>query len=286
MNITNKNNLPQPIYDAVKNDSYDKGESDFTVTGLLKPPRQAALQAKHWAELEEDCSDRIWALMGQLMHGLLERSATSGIVEKRFYTIIDNTKIGGQIDRYENGTIGDYKFVSAYKLKRGVPEEYTIQLNMLAELMRQNGHVVNKLELVGILRDWSKMEATRDPAYPQSQVMVLPVELWPPGMIQDEMRARVREHKSAQACDVLRQELPECTEADRWAKPTVYAVMKEGKERALKLYGSCMEASAHADLDKSLSVIKRPGSNTRCENFCSVSKFCTQYQEMKGNKNV
>ena len=73
MKITNVLNLPQPIVDAVQNDPYDSGESDISVTRLISPPRQVALANEHGRKLTEDCADRLFSLMGQAMHHILER---------------------------------------------------------------------------------------------------------------------------------------------------------------------------------------------------------------------
>ena len=41
--ITNNKGFPLALVKAVENDSYSKGRADRSVTGLLAPPRQAAL---------------------------------------------------------------------------------------------------------------------------------------------------------------------------------------------------------------------------------------------------
>jgi len=56
--LTNKYNLPQTFYDAVKNDDYTKGDSNISVTELISPPRKIALEEKHAGEIEEDVSDK------------------------------------------------------------------------------------------------------------------------------------------------------------------------------------------------------------------------------------
>ncbi len=44
---TNLNNIPQEIIRAVSNDSYSKGASTISVTGLLQPPRIRVLKEEH-----------------------------------------------------------------------------------------------------------------------------------------------------------------------------------------------------------------------------------------------
>lgn len=276
MKLTNHLNLPQPIVDAVANDSYDgpRDANSISVTTLLKPVRIVALERKHAHELEEDASDRIFSLCGQVVHGILERADKTGIAERRLSIEVEGWKVSGQMDRYLDGLLQDYKFVTSYKFKdAGVPEEYEQQLNVYAEILRLNGHPVTKMQIVGILRDWSKMEARRDPAYPQTHIVVRDVPLWAPEKRYQFIRERVILHKKAQAS------LPNCSDSDVWAKPNIWAVMKRGKERAVKLYGSEAEARTHAGEDASLSVEFRPGQRVRCENYCAVSQFCTQYQQ-------
>jgi hypothetical protein len=84
--ITNSSNLPDSIYRAVCNDSYDDGGSDITVTSLIKPPHMRRLQVQHKNEIIEDAADRIFSLLGQATHTILERAAADHcIVERRFF---------------------------------------------------------------------------------------------------------------------------------------------------------------------------------------------------------
>lgn len=273
MKLTNKLNLPQALFDAVQNDSYSSGDADFSVTTLLKPPRAVALQKAHWDELEEDASDRIWSLLGQVVHGILERANKSGISERRLNAVIDGVKISGGMDLYNDGVLQDYKFVTVYKFQNNkVPIEYEEQLNCYAEILRQNNFPVKKLEIVGILRDWSKNAARKDPGMPQEQVVVRDVPLWGQEQAQAFLRERIKLHKYAQTA------LPECTAEEKWEKPTRYAVMKNGKDRAIKLYDFKSDAEAHASIDKTLRVDVRPGEAMRCAMYCNVSKFCTQFK--------
>jgi len=280
MIITNHSNLPQPLFEAVSNDSYSKGKADISVTQLLDPPRKVALTEQHWDEITEDCSDRIWSLVGQVMHGILERANTTGVAERRLYVKCAGWTVSGSQDAYyANGLLQDYKFVTSWKFKGGkAPIEYEAQANLYAELLRANGHPVRKLQIVAILRDWSKIEASRDPEYPQKQVMIINVPLWPEADAQKFMRERVILHQQA------RVELPLCTAEERWAKPDVFAVMAQGKARAVKLYESEEEAHAHASQNPAYFVQKRPGESTRCKHYCSAAKFCSLYQAIQESK--
>jgi hypothetical protein len=275
MKLTNRQNLPQPLVDAVANDGYSRGASDISITQLIAPPQKVALEEQHKDDIEEDVSDRIYSLLGQSIHTILERATTAGIAERRLSIKVRGWVVSGAMDYYTaDGLLQDYKLTTVWKFKNGqVPMEFEQQLNMLAEILRENGEKVARLQIVGILRDWSKMEAQRDADYPQSQVVVRNVELWPSEQAKAFIAERVEMHQAA------RKSLPECTPEERWAKPDMYAVMKPGGKRALKLHTSIIDATQHASSVTGGTIVKRPGESTRCKSYCAASKFCSQYQK-------
>ena len=277
MKITNNLNLPQAIVDAVKNDDYDPGTSDITVTQLIAPPRIVALRRQFEEHLEEDAADRIWALEGQIMHGILERANKAELAEHRFYMNVLGWKIGGQMDTLEfnSGTLTDWKRTSSWHIKNGTPDEYIQQLNILAQLLLENGLEVKFLRIGAVLRDWSKLEAKRDSTYPQHQIQMLDVPLWSEAKRLDFITGRVIAHQQAAAT------LPQCTDADRWRRPAKFAVMKQNRDRAVKLCASQQEAEDFiaTSLDRRfLSIVERPGEYVRCASYCPVANFCTQHK--------
>jgi len=176
MVITNKNNLPEPIYQALLNDSYNDGGADITVTRLIDSPRINALLKAHGGE--RDASESLWALLGQAMHHILERGnhkEENEIREKRLFAEIEGWKVSGQFDRLvlDDGVLQDYKVTSAYSLNYGIKDEWIKQLNVLRWLASLNGMKVNKLEIVAILRDWNKQHAKKY----QTPVQVLDVPM-------------------------------------------------------------------------------------------------------------
>jgi hypothetical protein len=277
LKLTNRFNLPQPIVDAVLNDGYSKGGADYSVTELLSPPRQATLKRQHESTLEEDASERIWSLLGQSIHTILERANKTGIAERRLTIEIEGKTISGGMDLVcAARTLSDYKVTTAYKFKGGkAPLDFEQQLNSYAAILRANGESIEKLQIVGILRDWSKLEAARDADYPQSQVVIIEVPMWPADQAIGFLRDRLILHMQAQVT------LPLCTMEERWAKPDVWAVKKKGAARATKLHQSEREAKAHAALDSSLEIEYRRGENTRCQHYCSVARYCNQFQSFQ-----
>lgn len=259
MKYTNKFHFPEPIVNAIANDPYERGEdTDYTVTELIKPARQVALERTHDSEIEVDISDCIFRLLGQAVHSILERA---GVPERRYTVTILGKQVSGKIDRYvaKVGLLQDWKVTTVYRFKGGVvPEDIHAQLNSYAELLRMNGHQVNDQEAVGILRDWSKLELLRGRGlYPPHQTATVKIPIWPREHAKAFLEARVRAHEAAKVS------LPECTDGERWAKPDWWAVMKVGRKSALRLLGT--EALAKAFIEeksKALGYRIASGANT------------------------
>jgi len=275
MKITNKFNLPEPIFNAIRNDPYTSGPCDISVTRLISPPRKVALERANYKDLEEDASDRVWSLFGQAMHVVLERAENIADTETRLVMERQGWNISGQFDRFDpvSGVLSEYKVVSTYSVKNGSRSEWIAQMNILATLLREHGYAVNQLQVVVILRDWSKGQAQRNSDYPAQPVVVIEIPLWSEEKCEEFIDERIRIHQAA------RDRLPDCTAEERWQTANVYALMKEGRKTAVKLFESEDEAESacKAGGDKHYLVF-RPGKSIRCESYCPAAPFCEQYQ--------
>lgn len=275
--LTNKLGLPAPIVRAVSNDPYDRGRSDFTVTQLVGPPRLRVLRKRHAHEITEDAADRIYSLVGQSVHTILERAAMEGaLAEKRLYMIVDGLTIGGQLDHYVfvDGTLSDYKVTSIWAdLNK---PDWLMQLNFLALLLQENGHAVRKLEIAAIYRDWSKVRAKADPDYPQLPVALAPFPLWTQAEASDMLRQRIAVHLAAEVV------LPDCTDEERWLRDAQWAVTKPGAKRASAVFPIKGMAEADAKNRGAAYIVEhRPGVNVRCESYCPAADWCEQWQGLK-----
>jgi hypothetical protein len=283
VNITNKNNLPEAIIKALKNDGYNSGDSDFTCTGLLKPARLAALEKKWKEEIQEDAEDGLYRLYGQIAHGILERANENDLSEKRFFAVFKGYKVSAQIDTLslKGGVLSDFKFTTAWGFKKDgdIKPEWEAQLNIQLELMRANGLDAQKLQIIGLLRDWQISKAKEDPNYPQNPIVVLDIPMWSRKTSQLFIEMRIAAHVAA---DVS---LPECSPSERWAKPDVWAVIKKGQKRAINGGVQLSQELAQAVMDKTPGTVieHRPGESVRCKSYCRVSSFCNQ-AKTQGNE--
>lgn len=281
MEFTNLQGLPEPLVRAVTNDPYQRGErTDFSVTQLLGPPRIRILRKRHSHEMTEDVSDRIYALLGQSVHTVLERAEVEGaLAEVRLYAEIDGLTISGQLDRavfFPDGLLQDYKLTSIWAVTGDIKPEWEQQLNLLAFLLRENGHEVNRAQIVVIFRDWSKSRARKDKGYPQHQARPIDVDLWSHDLCLSFLKERIRVHTEAEWS------LPECTPEDRWYRGEQWAVKKRGNKRATKNFDFSDQAEKFAkEKGPGYGVEYRPGTNVRCEDYCSVSQFCSQWAKLR-----
>lgn len=286
MKITNNSNLPAALVKAIQNDPYDKGDSDFTATSLIKPARISALEARHAHEIEEEAEDGLYRLYGQVAHGILERANMADLAEKRFFSTfaVDGVdyKISAQMDTLSitDGALSDFKFTTSWGFKKNNPPkpEWIAQLNMQLELLRRNGMDAKSLQIIGLLRDWQIRDAAKDENYPQTPVAIQSIPMWTREQTVAFIEMRIAEHVKA------RMILPECSTDERWAKPDTWAVVK-GK-RAINGGVQLSESLAQSICAKNpgTRVEFRPGVSTRCESYCSVQKFCSQYQRLTAIK--
>lgn len=273
--ITNNAGLPEALVRAVQNDTYTKGNSDYSTTELSKPSRIVALEKLHKDELTEEAADRIYALIGKLGHSILEHAGTADIIEKRLFTEIEGKILSGQVDVVDGSILEDWKFCSSYVFRDGVKFEWIAQASVNRLLCKRNEIPITEARYIAIYRDWSKPASMRERDYPSSQVQVFPVKLWPLEQTEQWIKERIQSHENAF------KSLPECTDEERWAKPPKYALMKEGRKTAVKLYDSKFEADNAAKEDSKLYVQYRPSDSIRCQYYCPVSQFCDQWKSMQ-----
>ncbi len=271
--LTNKLRLPDPIVRAISNDSYTKGAADFSVTELLAPPQLVRLRKQHASEISEDASDRIWSLLGQAVHSIIERASDGAdtLSEVTLNTIFDDVTIKGTFDHLtiSSGEMCDFKVTTVWKLVGGgVPEEWEQQTNIYRWMLwREKGIEVQSIAVIAILRDWSKREADRRQDYPQSQAVRLDVPLWPMEVVAAFVRSRLDKHNDPTLG---------CSDEDIWAKPSKWALMQKGRKTAVRLYDTAEEAQAAVSTNQYVEY--RPGIATRCESYCPVSQFCEQWR--------
>lgn len=154
----------------------------------------------------------------------------------------DTYFLSGRFDSYEQiseteGVVDDYKVTSVWGvIIDGAPKpDYVAQLSVYAYALRKIGFPVTSARSILILRDWSASAQMKSPGnYPPIPVHVWNIDLFDKAFTEDMVRDQVRRHIRAE--DMADADIPECTPMERWAKNDQWAVMKDGRKTAIRLY--------------------------------------------------
>lgn len=283
MKLTNKFGLPQPVVTALTRSEYSKGESNRSITQLIDAPRVRILRQENWDSMEEDVSEKLWAVLGTAAHKMFEDTADDWhFTEERVFLEVDGWVVSGAIDvqRIEDDgvTIIDYKTTSVWSVILG-KKEWEHQLNCYASLVRRGNFTkVKGLKVIAILRDWKARDAEEKADYPKAPIIEIDVPMWSDEEQDKYLDSRVALHQQAEFDRLTGTELPECSAEERWDKPDVWAVKKKGNKKAIKLYDN--ESDAIAALQEGQEIEHRKGESTRCVgNWCRVNAWCSQYQK-------
>jgi hypothetical protein len=241
MKITNEYGAPEIFIRAIEDDPYDKGDADFSVTGLIKPPQVGRLFEEHEDKISTDVRDEIYKLIGSAVHKVLEKYGGDNAEQRYFAEHTYGVKISGAIDLVENGAVTDYKTTSVGAVQYALKSDWEAQLNLYAWLLDQNGIEATSLTICAICRDWSKPRIKTWKNYPPSPVVVMPVPLWSAERRQRFVDQRVKVHMQEAT-------LP-CTDEERWAKKA--------------------------------PMPSAPTTYIRCEDYCDVSEFCPQWRGVR-----
>lgn len=282
MKITNKFGVPAPLMTLASKEYYSKGKSDYSVTELLGPPRVRRLRQQYDGQMEQDVTEMMWQLLGSALHVVMERGQTEGhITEERLFTEIDGVTISGAIDlqeeTHEGIVITDYKFTSAWAVMNE-KQEWIEQLNVYKWLVeRVKGKPVIGLRICALIRDWSRHD-TRE-GYPAAQIQMIEIPMM--GDMTAFINRRLELHRDSKYLHAMGDELPLCSDAERWFSETTYAVKREGRKTAIRVFKSLEEAEELAVKEKGY-VETRKGEPRRCTgNYCGVAQWCTQFQSEK-----
>lgn len=281
MIITNNHGAPATLVALARKNYYSKGDSDYSVTELLSPPRVRRLQERHDAALTKDVSDMLWALLGSALHVVAERaSAEDHVTEERIVAEIDGVKVSGGIDLQEMTPDGviitDYKFTSAYSVMNE-KKEWEEQLNLYKWLVESVKRIpVKGLRICALIRDFSRHDRREN--YPDAPIHMVDIPMWDSVTAEAFVRSRLQLHTEAKFADAMEEPLPPCSAEERWFSETTYAVKKEGRKTAVRVFKTIEEAQELAAKEKGY-VETRAGEPRRCTgNFCGVAEFCEQYQ--------
>lgn len=282
MKVTNELNLPQAFVNAVSRKRHN-ATGCFSATTLNKGAKEIVLTDRHYDELTVDASDNVWAVFGTAVHCLLENQTDNNFHEEHIELPVSNSTVTGTIDSYdlEHATIYDWKTASTWKVIYQDFADWYQQGMTYAWLLTKTGLEVRRCKFVALLKDHSKTKARQDCTYPQSPVFVYEFEVTPEELQQTEQRIYDKVREIEAAYELADDDITPCTDAERWADGEKWAVMKNGRKSAVKLFDTRAEAEAMAgENGNSYYVEHRPAVSKKCLEYCSCCDFCSFYHEI------
>ena len=254
---------------------------------------------RNWDLIEDDVSNRIFSLLGQSVHHILERSKLKvDLAERRLFykddKITNGWTLSGQFDLLSRqGDLTDFKVTSAWAALDALTngkDEWENQLNVLDFLCRKNQKTltrykkevkVKSLNIMAILRDWSKLKVMQSDNYPRKQVVMIPIRRWSEEEQENYVQARIKLHQDAEKAD----QLPLCTAKERWRKEDSYALMLDNRKTARRVLPTREEMDKYMKENKYVEgqgckVVFRAGEDVRCQHYCSVNQFCSHFMNV------
>ena len=286
MKVTNKLNMPAAFVNAVSTARHNAAGC-FSATTLNKGAKEIILSDRHFDEITVDAADSVWAVWGTAVHALLESQPDNNFHEEFFKVPVSNSFVTGQVDSYdmENATIYDWKTASVWKVQFADFDDWRRQGMTYAWLLKQSGLDVKKCVFVALLKDHSKTKAKTDSSYPQSPVFIYEFDVTTADMEETAARilAKVQEIESAYKLDD--DAIEPCSAEERWADGEKWAVMKNGRKTAIKLFDNSADADAMAgEMGNAYYVEHRLAISRKCGDYCNCKDFCNFYKAMNNGE--
>ncbi|HCL57256.1 MAG TPA: hypothetical protein DHW82_09655 [Spirochaetia bacterium] len=294
MTITNENKLPEVLVRALSKSDYSKN-TRYSVTQILKEARPVILEQRHYSELTQDITERLWSFLGSSIHNFLEKGEDeNSIIEER----LKYSSVSGKFDYYDakTKTLYDYKITSVWTLVFNNLEDHQKQLSIYAYFLREAGFEVEKIANIFILRDWKKTDYERGVHSISAPIQVKEhpiLEKINGLLIPDFLDERIEYFENAEK--ISDENLPYCTPEYRWAEKSMLKIYwnesTAKKPSSLKNY----DPSDREMAEKYLAQLNEAGKGKktyrlelvkgneykRCD-YCSVSEICSQFKEACG----
>ena len=283
MKITNRYNLPEAFVKAVENNEKME-DNEIRVTQLLNGLRAVELMRRYGDEIEVDVAEMIWMIFGTATHAVLENTEKSDgeFREERLKMPIGGAVLTGKSDVYKDGIITDYKTCSVWKVIKEDFEDWEKQLRLYTLLWKSVGCDVKGCRIVAMMKDHSKTKAKLEADYPDLPVAVIEFEFTDEEIEETRSWAEGRINELLALRNVPDAKLPLCTPEERFNDGDKYAVMKNGRKRAIKLFDNYDDAVKACDNGLGDYVETRKGTDVKCLDYCMVRSVCPYAQSLKG----
>jgi len=282
MKITNNCNLPSAFVNFCKQEE-KFAENEIRVSSMLGSVREAVLKKRYNDDIEKDVSDQIWAIFGTAVHSIMEKNEEDkeSLVEHRMKIHIMNYIVTGKCDLFKNNTLIDYKTTTVWKYVHEDYDRFKRQMLMYAVLLAENGYECIGADIVMMFRDWVKTKAN-ELDYPSHQVEIVHFDFSEEDierMKQEMISWIVLYDMSIKDTD---NNLPNCSNKDRFRDPDTWAVMKKNQKKAVKAKFESEEAAEEwiKENGKGDYIEYRPGEDKKCLYYCDCKSVCSYAKKL------
>ena len=306
MAYTNTRGLPLSVAVWLARELYDKDPSYISGSELQMSNRQIVLGRQ--VEVDEDLGNLVAARLGNAINDAIDaawkspylmnyirlagfnplfeyevnpETPTEGkiavYIQKRYNEPFMGRTLSGSPDMIMNRRLFDYKSTSVFLFQKKTPADYMWQLTTYRYLARD--FIDDDTTTIQfILKDWSRMRASKDPDYPQTPCHTMLVRVGSAEECRARLAARVSEIDSLMSVD--QSELPLCSDAELWLDPPTYAYYSNPHAlpgaRATRVFATAGEAAAFQGTKAGVGkVVTRKGEPKACD-YCKAATICQQ----------
>ncbi len=305
MNLTNKTGIPDPLYVSIEilNNSHpEPEEGKYSVTELLKSPKQILLYRNHRTEVTKDLQQIIDTMIGAAWHKAIENIIISQdnkdwITETRLEYPIRVNSLVGEMDMIISGGLdllwrdfnGDYHIVDwktckeakVNKAQKDEDLEWKKQAFLYAFLVEKcMGVRPVDASMWAFPKDKTGAVNLNDPS--TYRVVGIPWDL-SDREFERQLLCEVEEklqnivHKLFIGMDER-----DCTAEERWQDPPMFAVKNPANKTAKRVLPSvadCVKYIQDNKLDSKYKIFERPSEPKKCMSWCDALPWCEQGQK-------
>jgi hypothetical protein len=293
----------RPLVDMIKmhKKQYDSGDTDYSVTTLIQPPRIVHLNRRYGDKIKTYVFDNLASFIGTAIHNYAEAllnkvPGKSYLCEQRLRTVMLGRKISGAFDILNKFDMYDIKTCSTWKIIFGTKDDWTAQQNMYHLLFHQKHKItLEHLYVLGVFLDWTlykMMQSGKE--YPREKCQLFNLPIWSFSETQEYMERRIQLMIDNE--NVADDDLPPCTSEEMWADADTWAVKRHDRKRALRVLAGEVEARGwmnnyvEHNPDKvklsNLFIEHRLGRRKRCMDWCPVNVHCNHFHKYMTEVNL
>ena len=224
---------------------------------------------------KEDWQDRI-----KINSPVLSEEDIPIYIEQRHEKQLGEYTITGKYDVVVNGRLSDYKSTSVYSVIFGSNDQKYVLQGSIYRWLSPDIITDDHMDIEFIFTDWSKAKALQQKDYPQNRVMTKTYPLMSLEATEQWLITKLKEIHTYHNAD--QETLPECTDEELWATPTVFKYYKNPSklDRSTKNFDTLDAANARLASEGSVGIINEVKGQVKACTYCNALNVCNQAKQL------